>query len=56
MFGFSDKYQGHSLFINSRLLTKIQLSIQGLLLPMGKPIKDACLSTVKRDWILISWQ
>ena len=56
MFGFSDKYQAHSLFIVSRLLTKIQLSVQGLLLPIVKPIKNECLSTVKHDCISLFWQ
>ena len=47
MYGFDSKYKVHSLFIVSRLSTKIQLSIKGLLIAMEKPIRNACLGTVK---------
>ena len=53
---FSDKYNVHKLFIVSRLSTNIQLSIQGLLIIMGRPIRNTCLGTVKHDWICIAWQ
>ena len=29
---------------------KFNLSIQGLLIVMGEPIRNACLGTVKHDW------
>ena len=42
------------LFIVSRLSTQIQfiinLSISGLLIVMGKPIRNAYLDIVKHDW------
>ena len=41
------------LFIVSRLPTQIQLSITGLLIVMGKPLRNAYLSIVKRDWTSI---
>ena len=41
------------LFIVSRLSTQIQLSISGLLIVMGKPIRNAPLGIVKHDWISI---
>ena len=37
------------LFIVSRLSTQIQLSISGLLIVMGKPIRNAYLGIVKHD-------
>ena len=37
-------------FIVSRLSIKIQLSISGLLIVMGKPIRKAYLGIVKHDW------
>ena len=51
--GFSDKYKVHSFFIVSRPSTKIQLSIKALLIDMGKQIINACLDTIKHDWISI---
>ena len=43
------------LFIVSRLSTKIQLSISGLLIVMGKPIRNVYLGIVKRDWTSIAY-
>ena len=57
VFGFSDKYKVHSLFIVSRPSTKIQLIIQGLIIIMEKPIRNTCFGTVKHDWtsIVLQW-
>ena len=40
-------------FIVSRLSAIIQLSISGLFIAMGKPIRNAYLGIVKYDWALI---
>ena len=49
VFGFV-KYKVHSSFIVFRLSTLIQLSISGLLIVIGKTIRNTCLSAVKREW------
>ena len=40
-------------FIVSRLSAIIQLSISGLFIAMGKPIRNSYLGIVKYDWALI---
>ena len=40
------------LFIVSRLSNQIHLSISGLLIVMGKPVRKTYLSIVKDDWNL----
>ena len=47
MSGFDGKHKVNSLFNVSRFSIKIQLSNQGLLIVMEKPIKNTCLSTMK---------
>ena len=42
-----------ALFIVSRLSNQIHLSISGLLIVMGKPVRKAYLSIVKHDWTSI---
>ena len=39
VFGFSDKYKVHILFIVSTASIKIHLSIQSLVIVMGNPMK-----------------
>ena len=41
------------LMVVSRFSTWIQLIISGLLIAMGKPIRNACFRTVKHDWTSI---
>ena len=53
---FDGKCKVHSLFIVSRPSTLIQLSIQGLLIATGKPIRNVCLGTVKHDCASIVWR
>ena len=43
------------LFIVFRLSTKIRMSILGLLIVMGKPIRKVYLDIVKQDWTSIVW-
>lgn len=50
---FSDKYKVQGLFIAFMPTTEIQLSVQGLRNIMGKPIRNACLLTMKHDCISI---
>ena len=50
-----EKIQVHSFFIVSRLSTEIQLSIQGLLIVIRNPIRNACFGIVKHDWTSIVW-
>ena len=42
-----------ALFIVSRLSNQIHLSISGLLIVMGKPVRKTYLSIVKDDWTSI---
>ena len=42
-----------ALFIVSRLSNQIHLSISGLLIVMGKPVRKAYLGIVKHDWTSI---
>ena len=49
------QYKVHSLFILSRLSTEIELSIQGLLIVIGKLMRNACIGRVKHDWKSVEW-
>ena len=53
---FSVKYKLYSLFVVSRLSTKIQLSIQGLLIVIEMQIRKTISSKVKHIWTSIVWQ
>ena len=53
MYGFDCKYKARSFFIVPRLSTEIHLSIQGLLIVIGKPIRSTGVGIVKHYWTSI---
>ena len=51
--GRDGKSKVDSLFLIFSVSIEIQLSIQNLLIVIGKPVRDALLRTAKHDWTLI---
>ena len=47
---FYDKYKVHSFFILCRLSAGVYLIIQGLLIVMRKPTRNAWLGSVEHEW------